>query len=128
MNLLLDTHTFLWFVWDDPNLSSKAKAFIEDGTNRKLVSIATCWEIAIKAGLKRLALGESAATFLPRQLATNGFEVLGIELAHATLVETLPPHHKDPFDRMLVAQAIIGGLVLVSADTILERYGIQRIW
>ena len=128
MNLLLDSHTFLWFVWDDPKLSPSAKALIEDGANRKLVSVASCWEIAIKAGLKRLALGEPATTFLPRELATNGFEVLGIELAHATFVETLPPHHKDPFDRLLVAQALIERLPLVSADAILEQYGIQRLW
>ncbi len=127
MNLLLDSHTFLWFVWDDPKLSP-AKALIEDGANRKLVSVASCWEIAIKAGLKRLALGEPATTFLPRELATNGFEVLGIELAHATFVETLPLHHKDPFDRLLVAQALIERLPLVSADAILEQYGIQRLW
>ena len=107
MNLLLDSHTFLWFVWDDPNLSPTAKARIEDPANQKFVSVATCWEIAIKAGLKKLALGEPATTFLPRELATNGFGLLGIELTHATFVESLPPHHKDPFDRLLVAQAMI---------------------
>jgi PIN domain nuclease of toxin-antitoxin system len=69
--------------------------------------MATCWEIAIKVGLKKLDLGEPATTFLPRELATNHFDLLGIELAHATFVELLPPHHKDPFDRLLVAQAVI---------------------
>ena len=69
MNLLLDSHTFLWFVWDDPNLSPTAKTLIEDPANQKFVSVATCWEIAIKAGLKKLALGEPATTFLPRELA-----------------------------------------------------------
>ena len=128
MNLLLDSHTFLWFVWDDPNLSPTAKTLIEDPANQKFVSVATCWEIAIKAGLKKLALGEPATTFLPRELATNGFGLLGIELAHATFVETLPPHHKDPFDRLLVAQAMIEKLPLVSADAIFDQYGIQRMW
>src|SRR5580704_9437160 len=108
MTLLLDTHALLWFLEDDVLLVPSAKALIENPTNRKLVSIATCWEIAIKAGLKKLDLGEPAAAFLSRELATNHFDLLGIELAHATFVETLPPHHKDPFDRMLIAQAIIG--------------------
>ena len=128
MNLLLDSHAFLWFVWDDPNLSSTAKALIEDPANHKLVSVASCWEIAIKVGLRKLALGEPATTFLPRELAKNGFDLLGIELAHATFVETLPPHHKDPFDRLLVAQAMIEKLPLVSADAMLDQYGIHRMW
>jgi PIN domain nuclease of toxin-antitoxin system len=126
--LLLDAHTLLWFVWDDPHLSPTAKALIEDPTNHKFVSVATCWEIAIKVGLKKLDLGEPAATFLPRELATNGFDLLGIELIHATSVEALPPHHKDPFDRLLVAQAMIEKLPVVSVDTQLDAYGITRLW
>ena len=128
MTLLLDTHAFLWFVWDDQNLSLSAKALIEDPANRKLVSVASCWEIAIKVGLRKLTLGEPATTFLPRELSRNGIHLLAIELAHATFVESLPPHHKDPFDRLLVAQAIIDKLSLVSADAILDQYGIHRVW
>ncbi len=109
MNLLLDTHALLWFLDDDPQLVPTAKSLIEDPANRKHVSVATCWEIAIKAGLKKLELGEPAITFLTRELATNRFELLGIELAHATFVETLPPHHKDPFDRLLVAHGASRG-------------------
>jgi PIN domain nuclease of toxin-antitoxin system len=128
VSLLLDSHAFLWFIWDDPNLTSTAKALIEDPARRKLVSVASCWEIAIKAGLKKISLGEPAATFLPRELATNGFSLLGIKLTHATFVETLPLHHKDPFDRLLVAQVIIENLELVSADAMLDQYGIKRLW
>ena len=128
MNLLLDSHTFLWFVWDDPQLSPTAKALIQDPANHKLVSVASCWEIAIKVGLKRLDLGEPATTFLPRELATNGFDLLGIKLIHATSVESLPPHHKDPFDRLLVAQSLIESLPVVSVDTQLDAYGITRLW
>ena len=128
MNLLLDTHALLWFLDDDPQLVPTAKSLIEDPANRKHVSVATCWEIAIKAGLRKLDLGEPAITFLTRELATNRFELLGIELAHATFVETLPPHHKDPFDRLLVAQALIDNLPLVSANTILDQYGVTRLW
>lgn len=86
MNLLLDTHAFLWFLNDDPLLGATAKALIEDPTNRKLVSIATCWEIAIKVGLRKLNLGEPATSFLPRELATNHFDSLAIELRHVTFV------------------------------------------
>ncbi|NLX95323.1 MAG: type II toxin-antitoxin system VapC family toxin [Rhodopirellula sp.] len=84
MNLLLDTHSLLWFLADDPQLVPAAKTLIEDPGNRKIVSVTTCWEIAIKAGLKKLDLGGPAATFLPRELATNRFDVLGIELRGET--------------------------------------------
>jgi PIN domain nuclease of toxin-antitoxin system len=128
VNLLLDTHAFLWFLDDDPQLSSKAKKLIEDAANRKFVSVATCWEIAIKVGLKKLDLGEPATTFLPRELAANHFDLAAIELRHATFVETLPPHHKDPFDRLLIAQAIIEGMPIVSADVAFDPYGVSRLW
>lgn len=127
-DILLDTHAFLWFVWDDPLLSPVAKNLIEDPANPKWVSVASCWEIAIKVGLKKLELGEPAMTFLPRELATNHFHLLGIELAHATFVEALPAHHKDPFDRLLIAQAMIKKLPLISADAIFDEYGVTRLW
>jgi PIN domain nuclease of toxin-antitoxin system len=128
VNLLLDTHALLWFLNDDPSLSATAKALIEDPANHKVVSVASCWEIAIKVGLKKLDLGEPATTFLPRELATNGFDLLGIELIHATSVESLPSHHKDPFDRLLVAQSLIEQLPVVSVDAQLDAYGITRLW
>ena len=113
MNLLLDTHALLWFLDDDPLLSTTAKGLIEDPANRKFVSMATCREIAIKVGLKKLDLGESAMTFLPRELAANHFDLLGIELRHATFVEALPQHHRDPFDRLLIAQSLIEAIPVV---------------
>ncbi len=127
-DILLDSHTFLWFVWDDPLLSPVAKQQIENPANSKWVSVASCWEITIKAGLGKLRLGEPAATFLPRELATNHFSLLKIELAHVTLVETLPLHHKDPFDRLLIAQALTEKQPLVSADVIFDKYGVTRLW
>ena len=127
-SLLLDAHTMLWFFWDNPQLSTRAKALIEDANNRKLVSIATCWEIAIKVGLGKLDLGEPSRSFLPREIARNNFELLPISLAHATMVEGLVAHHRDPFDRLLVAQAMTEGLPLVSADAIFDQYGIKRVW
>jgi PIN domain nuclease of toxin-antitoxin system len=126
--ILLDTHALLWFLADDPKLIQSAKTRIEDPANHKLVSIATCWEIAIKVGLKRLDLGEPSITFLPRELATNGFDLLGIGLTHVTFVESLPPYHKDPFDRLLIAQVLIEKLPIISHDSIFDQYGVIRLW
>jgi PIN domain nuclease of toxin-antitoxin system len=126
--LLLDTHTLLWFLRDDPSLSTVAKALIQDPANRKFVSVASCWEIAIKAGRKRLALTESSYDLLRRELPRNGFDVLSIELRHATFVETLPDHHRDPFDRLLVAQSLVEGIPLVSVDVRFDSYGVTRLW
>lgn len=128
MNLLLDTHALLWFLNDDPLLSATAKGLIEDPANRKFVSIATCWEIAIKVGVRKLDLGEPATTFLPRELASNLFDLLEIKLQHATFIESLPPHHRDPFDRLLVAQATIESIPIVSADAAFDPYGVNRLW
>jgi PIN domain nuclease of toxin-antitoxin system len=128
VKLLLDTHALLWFLKGDSQLVTTAKALIQDPANEPLVSVATCWEIAIKVGLKKLNLGEPATTFLPRELAANDLDLLAIELVHATFVETLPPHHKDPFDRLLVAQALLEKLPLVSADAVFDQYGVTRLW
>jgi PIN domain nuclease of toxin-antitoxin system len=128
VTLLLDPHAFLWFVWDDPQLSVAAKAAIEGPANRKRVSVASGWEIAIKVGIGKLTLDAPAAVFIPRELAQNGFELLEITLAHATAVETLVQHHKDPFDRLLIAQAQIEGIPIVSVDVSFDPYGVTRIW
>jgi PIN domain nuclease of toxin-antitoxin system len=126
--LLLDTHAFLWFCQDDPLLSATAKTLIEDPGNQKLVSLASCWEIAIKAGLGKLRLGEPSATYIPAALARTGFDLLPISLAHATAVESLPLHHRDPFDRLLIAQAQTEAIPLVSGDVALDPYGVRRLW
>src|SRR5438477_741706 len=124
VNVLLDAHALFWFLDDDSRVSATAKKLIEDGANRKFVSVATCWEISIKVGLRKLDLGEPASIFSPRELAANHFDVLGIELRHATFVESLPPHHKDPFDRLLIAQAKLETLSVVSVDPAFDNYGV----
>jgi PIN domain nuclease of toxin-antitoxin system len=128
VTILLDTHALLWFLAGDEKLSSKALSTIEDPSTCKVVSIASAWEIVIKASLKRVDFGESAATFLQRELHTNGFEVLPIELSHVTRIEDLPMYHRDPFDRLLVAQSLVEGLPIVSVDGAFDRYGVSRIW
>jgi PIN domain nuclease of toxin-antitoxin system len=128
MTLLLDTHAFLWFCQDDPQLSATAKAVIEDPANRKLLSVACCWEIAIKAGLGKLTLGEPSATYIAGAITRTGFEIFPITLPHATGVESLPLHHRDPFDRLLVAQALAETVPIVSRDAGLDPYGVRRVW
>lgn len=128
MNLLLDTHAFLWFFWDDPQLSPCARGLISNPANRKLVSLASCWEVAVKVSVGKLNLGEPSRSFLAREVARNHFELLPITLEHATEVEGLPFHHRDPFDRLLIAQAIVEKFVLVSADSAFDTYPVQRLW
>lgn len=128
MTVLLDAHALLWFLWDDPQLSSAAKAAIESERRLKLVSIATCWEITIKTSLGKLDLGEAAASFLTREIQFNGFSLLPLTLGHVTTVERLPFHHRDPFDRILIAQAQDERLAIVSADAAFDAYGVHRIW
>ncbi len=128
MRLLLDTHTFLWFVLNDPQLSAAAQSLINDPANDVLVSPASYWEIAIKVGLKKLDLRASYDDFLQRGIVGNDFEILPIEPRHTSLLTTLPRHHRDPFDRLLVAQALTESLPLVSGDVPLDAYGIHRLW
>jgi PIN domain nuclease of toxin-antitoxin system len=127
-SLLLDTHALLWFVWDDPRLSSLAKQLIEESDNRKLVSLASCWEIAIKAGLGKLQFDEPAGEFLAREIETNRFELLPISFDDVAAVEALPRHHGDPFDRLLVVQANSARCSLISNDATFDAYGVQRAW
>jgi PIN domain nuclease of toxin-antitoxin system len=128
MRLLLDTHAFLWFILDDPQLSARAKSLIEDPANEIEISPASYWEIAIKIGLGKYALPEPYAPFMDRQITTNDFHILHILPKHTAVLTTLPPHHKDPFDRLLVAQATVEAISIVSADDALDAYGVTRLW
>src|SRR5260370_2825251 len=128
MTALRHTTTVLGFCQNEPSLSGSAKTLLEHPANRKLVSVASCWEIAIKAGLGKLKLGEPSGTYIPNALARTGFDLLPISLAHATGVESLPAHHKDPFDRLLAAQALAEAIPLVSVDAIFDLYGVNRLW
>ncbi len=128
MKLLLDTHAFLWWVSDNPKLSPRARRLIAAGTNHVFFSAASAWEIAINTGLGRLTVAGDLQEFMLEQLRLNGFEVLPIHLKHALLIHRLPPHHSDPFDRMLVAQAMAEGLAILSADPALGRYRVRVVW
>lgn len=128
MRFLTDTNAFLWFITDSPRLPVKAKALLESRDNERLLSIASIWEIAIKASLGKLTFRKPLEEFFPEQIALNDFTVLDISAAHALQVARLPLHHRDPFDRMLVAQCLAENLPLVSSDDALDAYGIQRLW
>jgi PIN domain nuclease of toxin-antitoxin system len=129
MDLLLDTHAFLWFVWNDSQLSIAARSLIVDPANRKLISAASHWEIAIKVSVGKLNLGEPFLAFMHREITRNNFELLPVSLEHSAAVSVLPFHHRDPFDRMLVAQANVDTIPIVSADVIFDAYaGVRRLW
>lgn len=128
MTILLDTHAFLWFVGADARLSRKAVSTMKDEANAIVMSVASVWEMAIKAGLGKLRLPQAVETFVPEQMQLNGIGQLAIEVRHAARVQGLPPHHADPFDRLLVAQALTEGLPILSADPAFDAYGVQRIW
>jgi len=128
MTLLLDTHTFLWFVLDDAQLSRQARTLIEDPANDVVVSPASYWEIAIKVRLGKLDLRSSYDDFMQRGILGNDFAILPIEPRHTSLLTTLPMHHRDPFDRLLVAQATVENFAIVSADEALDAYGVRRLW
>ena len=128
MRLLLDTNALVWFYLDDPQLSATAKAAIVDPANQSFVSPASYWELAIKVSIGKYVLKESFADFLQHAVFDNGFTIVPIETKHAVVVASLPFHHRDPFDRLLVAQANVDGLHLVSTDKILDQYPITRVW
>jgi PIN domain nuclease of toxin-antitoxin system len=126
MALLLDTQAFLWWVADDPRLSKRAARAIA-GTEC-LLSLASCWEMAIKASLGKLTLPGAVDRFVQEHLEVNGFNLIAISLEHVSGVAGLPHHHRDPFDRLLAAQALAEDLSIVSADPVFRRYGVTRIW
>ena len=128
MSLLLDTHAFLWWIADDPRLSHGARAALSDSDREVFFSAASAWEMAIKARLGKLRVADDLSRFVTDQLATNGFRVLPVALAHALDVHALPAHHRDPFDRLLVAQCRVENLRLVSGDSKLAPYDIEIIW
>ena len=128
MRLLLDTHAFLWFITDDPSLSAVARALIADASNEILVSPASYWEIAIKIRIGKYPLSAPYETFITQGIDGNGFKVLPIEPRHTAVLTTMPFHHRDPFDRLIVAQAVVEQVPLVSVDAVLDAYGVQRMW
>ncbi len=130
MNLLLDTHTFLWFAVASlkHHLPQPTRELLEDKSNRLYLSCASPWETAIKVSIGKLNLPQPIRQIVQTEISNNGLTLLDIKLAHLDVVERLPFHHKDPFDRLLIAQAQAEGFTLVSIDPAFDAYGVNRLW
>jgi PIN domain nuclease of toxin-antitoxin system len=126
-SIVLDTNVFLFFINNDPVLSDTARERLESNVDL-LISVASLWEIAIKISIGRLELPSSFKEFIPAQLAHNEIEIIPIALSHLAAVEQLPLNHKDPFDRLIIAQALVLNLPVASSDKAFDSYGIERIW
>lgn len=128
MRVLLDTHTFLWFVEDDPKLNPHVQRIIEDADTQPFLSMATIWEMAIKVNLGKLGLPAPFALFIPDQLRLNTIMQLDIAIEHTVRVASLPLHHRDPFDRLLIAQPLVEQMPIISRDAAFDAYGVTRVW
>lgn len=128
MRALLDTHAFVWWMADSGRLSGAARALIADATNEIFVSAASAWEIATKYRLGKLPEADALATDLSGHIGRQGFEELAIGVADAERAGRLPGPHRDPFDRMLIAQALLRGMPIVSTDSVFDAYAVNRFW
>jgi PIN domain nuclease of toxin-antitoxin system len=125
---LLDTHVLLWALQDDPRLSRRIREILLKGQDRLLWSAASTWELSIKASLGRIRFAKPLSEYLPMKLAAEGIETLHISSDHAARTETLPLHHRDPFDRLLVAQAQLEDATLITSDVRMREYEIEIAW
>ena len=128
MRVLLDTHALLWYTLADPKLSGTAQRLIHDSTNEILISPASYWEIAVKVSLGKLPLHRPYADFMDACLNQYKFVILPVEPRHTAALIAMPFHHKDPFDRLLIAQALVEGIPILSVDGVFDPYGVTRLW
>jgi PIN domain nuclease of toxin-antitoxin system len=128
MKLLLDTHAFIWWDNEPAKLSPRVLALCQDRANTVLLSVASVWEMQIKFQLGKLKLGLPLAEMIASQKRINNIRMLPIILAHVLALQDLPTHHKDPFDRLLIAQANVEGAIFVSGDSILAKYPVKLLW
>ena len=128
MKLLLDTHTLLWLVSDNPQLSTTGRELLVDPDNELLLSPATYWELAIKISIGKYRLADPLADYIDEAIRLYGLSILPITAKHAEAIVQLTHHHKDPFDRMLIDQAMVENVALVSADEDFDAYPVTRLW
>lgn len=128
MKALIDTHVFLWWNTEDAQLSSRVKLIIADGRNEIFLSAASAWEIAIKAAKGRLVLPEEPWLYVPSRMSLQRIQPLPVQVSHALRVYDLPPHHTDPFDRLLVAQCQMESMALITKDEVIRLYEVETIW
>lgn len=128
MKLLLDTHTFIWLDSNPSRLSEKVRSLLQDPNNTLLLSVVSIWEMQIKTQIGKLQLSIPLAELVESQRQANMIEILPVSLSHVLAIEQLPLHHKDPFDRLLIAQANVEDATLISQDATLAKYPVQLIW
>lgn len=128
MRLLLDTHTFLWFIEGNLNLSDTARNLIEDEETQKFLSIASLWEMSIKISMGKLDVGMRLSELVTQQIYDNAIDLLEIKPGHLDELTKLPFHHKDPFDRLIIAQSIVENLAVVSKDSVFRHYTVRLLW
>jgi PIN domain nuclease of toxin-antitoxin system len=128
MKLLFDTHAFIWWDSDPAKLSARVVHLCQDQSNTLVLSVASVWEMQIKSQLGKLTLSAPLAELIENQMETNGFEILPISHDHVLQLQNLPRHHKDPFDRLLIAQAILENAVLLSNDPEIHKYPVEWRW
>ncbi|MGH9359371.1 MAG: type II toxin-antitoxin system VapC family toxin [Terriglobia bacterium] len=128
MRLLLDTHAFIWWAGNDPSLTMPARTSIADTTNEIFLSAVSTWEMAIKIAIGKLVLAGPLDTFVSSQLSQYQFKPLPVTYDHTYRVGMLPQHHRDPFDRLLIAQAMVENLILLTCDPQFGSYGVQTLW
>jgi PIN domain nuclease of toxin-antitoxin system len=128
MRLLLDTHAFIWMLDKPERLSPKAHALLADGSNELILSVVSVWEMQIKIQLGKLKFTVPLRELVESQRQTNGVQILPVELEHVLALDALPAHHKDPFDRLLVAQASVEDASLVSRDPLFSSYPVKLLW
>ena len=128
MRYLLDTHTLLWFISEDQKLSDTGHRLILDSNSEIFLSIASLWEIAIKVNIGKLALDAPFEQLFPKELHFHKIRILDITVDNLVQLTTLPLHHQDPFDRLIVAQAIVEGIPIISKDEAFDLYDVKREW
>lgn len=128
MNLLLDTNALIWFLYDSPRMAARLKDVIEDDATRCFVSMVSPWEMAIKAQLGKLELGKRLFPDVAHAISRSGFEMLAPAWEDIQVLSKLPMHHRDPFDRMLIAQALRRGYSVMTSDELWDDYGVSRVW
>jgi len=128
MKYLIDTHTFLWIIEDNKNLTEKVRTIYIDNSNEIFLSVASIWEMAIKISLNKLSIRGQLVKFIDRHAIENNIRLLSIQPHHIFSIEKLPFHHRDPFDRLLLSQCLQEKMHLLSKDKEFDKYGINRIW
>ena len=128
MRLLLDTHAFIWYTTDSSRLTATGRSLIDNGENDILLSTASVWEMAIKHSIGRLTFSMPFMEFIKQQIAVNRIDIVEITFDHIEVVASLPLHHRDPFDRLIIPQSMVQQIPILSVDAIFDAYAIARVW